>query len=800
MPLFWLSLAFMAGILFSARIQLPTSIWLVIAGISSIIVLVLSWRRIRRTFSDIEPIQSQTPTPQFYLLIPFFLALGALRFQISQPDLNSPDFIAFYNHSGKEMRVTGTILKPPQITENHVVLRIGVDGIQPYGGTQLLPAHGSIAVLLRGERTWRYGDRVMVRGELESPPEFEDFSYRDYLAQQGIYSYMRNVRAYRISSDGGNWLLRIIYGYKEYALDTLYRLWPDPEASLLAGILLGDESGIPENVDKAFRDTGTSHIIVISGFNITIIAGLLMGVFSRVFGGGQFGVRRAAVFVLLGIAAYTILVGADAAVVRAAIMGGTAVFASLVGRRQDGLNTLALVAAVMAAFNPLVLWSISFQLSFAATLGLVLYAEPLKEVFEVLASRYVPVETVQKWSRPVGEYLLFTLAAQVLVLPIIIYNFQRVSLSSLIANPLILPAQPPVMILGGLALLAATIYYPLGQVLAWIAWPFVVYSIRVVEWLAAFPGGAISLGEVSAVLVIAFYILLFGLTLAGSRSRKVAELIKPGVVLVGLILATVLVWRVALAAPDGRLHMTLLDVGNGDGILIQSPSGHSILVDGGPSTRALSDALGRRLPLGQRQLDWLVIAATGESQIGSLPANLDRFPPKNVLWAGPTQGSYPIRNLQAKLAELDIPIVLAVSGQVLDLGQGAYLHLLEVGERGAVLLLEWNHLRVLLPVGLDFETLERLQTLPELKRLTALLLAESGYAPVNPNDWIENLTPQIVLLSVAAGDPQGLPSPETMATIDGYNILRTDQNGWIELSTDGEQMWVEVEKKRAKSP
>jgi competence protein ComEC len=688
MLLFWLSLAFMAGILFSARIQLTATIWLVIAGISLLLVLAVSWRRTRRAFSEIDSIPRKKLPPQFFLLIPFCFALGAARFQISQPDLHSPEFIAYHNDSGNEVRVIGMVTKPPQVQENRVALRIGVEGIQPYGGTKFLPAQGSLEVRLPGNEAWQYGDRVMVRGELESPPEFEEFSYRDYLAQQGVYSYMRNARPYRISSGGGSWLLRAIYTYKEYALETVYRLWPDPEASLLAGILLGDESGIPESVDKAFRDTGTTHIIVISGFNITIIAALLVGVFSRIFGRGQFGVRRAAVVALLGIAVYTILVGADAAVVRAAIMGGTAMFASLVGRRQDGLNTLAVVAAVMAAFNPQVLWNVGFQLSFAATLGLVLYAEPLKGAFERLASRYVPVETAQKWSPPVGEYLLFTLAAQVLVLPIIIYNFQRISLSSLIANPLILPAQPPVMILGGLALLAGTIYYPLGQILAWIAWPFVVYTIRVVEFLASIPGGALNLGEVSAVLVITFYAVLFGLTFAGTRSRKAAELIRPGVVLVGLIVLTVLVWRVALAAPDGRLHMTLLDVGTGDAILIQSPSGRTILVDGGPSTRSLSDGLGRRLPIGDRQLDWLIIAAAGEGQIGGLPANLDRFPANNALWAGPAQGSYPTRELQAKLVESDIPIVSAETGQVLDLGEGAFLRILDVGS-GCCCPLAW---------------------------------------------------------------------------------------------------------------
>jgi competence protein ComEC len=709
--------------------------------------------------------------------------------------MGSSEFIAYYNDAGHEVRVIGMIAKPPAIQEDQAVLRIRVDGIQPYGEATFTPVQGFLEARVPDGEDWQYGDRVMLRGNLETPSESEDFSYRGYLAQQGVYSNMRNTRAYRISSGGGYWILSWIYAYKGYALRTLYRLWPDPEASLLAGILLGDESGIAEDVDRAFRDTGTSHIIVISGFNITIIVGLLVGVFGRLFGGGQFGVRRAAIFALLGIAVYTILVGADAAVVRAAIMGGTAVFASLVGRRQDGIATLAVVAGLMAAFNPQVLWNIGFQLSFAATLGLVLYAEPLKAAFERLASRYVPVETAQKWSRPVGEYFLFTLAAQVLVLPIIIYYFQRFSLSALIANPLILPAQPPVMILGGLALLAGTVYYPLGQILAWIAWPFVAYTIRMVEYLAAFPSGAMSLGEVSAVVVIGFYTIVFGLTFAGARSRVLVGWIKPGLALAGLSVLTILVWRVVLAAPDGRLHMTLLDVGTGDAILIQTPSGRSILVDGGSSTKSLSDALGRRLPIGSRQLDWLVVAAAGEDQVGGLPANLERFHPKKVLWAGPAQGSRPARDLQEKFAQMDIQPIIAKTGQALELGEGAVLHVLAVGKRGAVLLLEWENFRALLPIGLDFDLIDGLMDGDDLREVTALLLGESGYAPVNPPEWIDWIRPQIVLLSVDAGDHEGLPSPETLEAIEGYSLLRTDQNGWIELSTDGEQLWVEAEVK-----
>jgi competence protein ComEC len=228
--------------------------------------------------------------------------------------------------------------------------------------------------------------------------------------------------------------------------------------SLLAGILLGVENGIPQRVQQAFQDTGTAHIIAISGFNISIISALFASLFILLL-----GKRRrwlAAGLSLVVIAFYAVLVGAGASVVRAAIMGGLTLFAVQLGRRQDGLNSLAFVAALMVLFNPILLWDVGFQLSFMATLGLVLYAGPLSQAFTRLASARLPQATVERLTHPVGEYFLFTLAALLTTLPVTVYHFQRLSLSSLVANPLVLPAQPPVMVLGGLAVLLGLIFQP----------------------------------------------------------------------------------------------------------------------------------------------------------------------------------------------------------------------------------------------------------------------------------------------------------------------------------------------------
>lgn len=150
--------------------------------------------------------------------------------------------------------------------------------------------------------------------------------------------------------------------------------------------------------------------------------------------------------------------------------------------------------------------------------------------------------------------------------------------------------------------------------------------------------------------------------------------------------------------------------------------------------------------------------------------------------------------LRERLIEMDVRIIAAEPGHILDLGQDAKLEVLSVTGRGAVYLLEWGEFRALLPIGLDFESMETLINERSLTTVTALLLAESGYAPVNTREWIAHWNPTAALLSVDAGDWRGLPDPETLEALDGYNLLRTDLNGWIHLATDGERLWVEVER------
>ena len=783
LSLLWVSLGFLGGIVLNRFLRASLDVWLIII-LAPIITAMILRRRVARLASL-----------NIWLIAALFIALflGAMRYQQTIHKITPAD-VSWYNDRNYEMLVTGTLIDPPDYRDAYTNLRLNVTQIN--NGQKFFNVSGLLLAHVPIDQIYEYGDELRLRGQLQTPPQDEDFSYQDYLARQGILSYMPTSEATLLPGNDGNPISRAIYTFKDKALDNIYRLFPDPEASVLASMLLGINGGLSDPIQQAFRDTGTAYVIAVSGFKISILAGVFVTLFSRVF-----GVRRGTLLAVLGIAFYTFLVGANDAAVRAALMVTLALIAEQIGRRTQGLNTLAFVAALMALWNPLVLWDAGFQISFFATLGLILYLEPLQRTTENLLARYFPQWNAQEVIKYVLYYFLLTLAVQLTTLPIMAYQFKQIPLIALIANPSITPAQPAVMILGGSAILLSLILFPLGQLAAWFAWPLTAYTIRIVELFERVPHGTIPLGNFSPAFIVLYFAVLLALTFAGSRIKEFFvslyqryKSLSAITVLVALLVCAVLSWRVVANTSDGKLHIAFLDVGSADAVLIQTPSGRHILINGGPTASSLSDALGERISLLNRNLDWLIIASTNENEIASLPRVLLRYQPANVLWSGNQEASFSSRQLSGWLAQQSIPVTLTKAGQTLDLGSGAMLKVLDVSPLGSTILIEWNGFRALLPIGENFDTLTNLQNGKTVGSVTVLLLSQSGYAPLTPPEWIQNLNPQLVVLSVAAGDPSGLPDQHTLDALTSYSLLRTDRNGWIEIITDGRQMWTATQK------
>ncbi|GAB4570354.1 MAG: hypothetical protein Fur0017_16760 [Anaerolineales bacterium] len=786
MPLLWISLSFLAGIVLAASFHLPTWTWALIALAFFLLALFLrnSQRFTRFSFLVTYP---------FLTLLPIFLFLGSAYYQFRQPNIDA-FHIAFYNDRSYDLLITGSLVEPPDYRDKYTNLKVNVTAVDTGNGD--LPVSGQILVRVSPNEEYQYGERIRLRGELKTPPENEEFSYRDYLARQGIHAYMTSAHVTRLPGNDGSLIYKLIYSFKSKLVENTYKIYPDPEASLFAGILFGVDTGLPKKLQEAFKNTGTAHIIAISGFNIAIIAGLFFSIFKTLLKNERLGAVLAAIFVFL----YAFLVGGDPAVMRAAIMGSLSLFARQVGKRNAGINTLAAVALIMAFINPLTLWDVGFQLSFFATLGLILYAEP----FSNITARFIEKITQQDNSAIVSiinENVILTLAAQVMTIPLMAYYFNRISVISFIANPFILPVQPAVMILGGLAVFVSLMIFPLGQFLAWIAWPFAGYTIRVVEFFDKFPNGVIILGDAPLWIIYMTYTSLLLVTFNGSAIqawfKSAVSSLRAAALTLSLALAFICMltfWSASARSGDGRFHVTFLEAGSADAVLVQTPEGRNILINGGASASELSDELGRRLPFFTRKLDWLIIASTQEDQLAALPRVVERYQPENVLWSGNVQASFSSRLLDEYFAQHEIPAFRAEVGQRLELGDGAFIEVQAEGPRGSVLLIEYGNFRVLLPIGVSEGTFESIEYGNSVGKVDVLLLADSGYAPSNPPDIFENLNPQLVVLSVAAGDLDGLPSQDTLDSLEGYSLLRTDRNGWIDINTDGVEMRINVER------
>lgn len=412
------------------------------------------------------------------LLIAF--SIGAIRLQ-SALDLQEEAQAEWDKYSGT-VTMTGMVTTPPRRSEWMTQVPLEVQQLILEDGTEVKAARGMVLVWLTKNSQVSYGDRLQVQGKLNIPGEGEGFSYKDYLARQGIYSLMAFPRVRVLSRHSGNPFFSALYETRNTAYRTLRQMVPMPEAAVLAGILLGLDKDIPEHLYQAYQASGTAHILIISGFNISILSALIARFFRRLLPYAWDALAATATIII-----YTLLVGAEPPVVRAAIMGIVALPAYLLGRRPIHLNVLAFTAALMLFFTPGLLQDISFQLSFLATLGIMVFSDPMKKIVNQLSFKGHLPEEPSKFARWINEYLLVTLEAQIAVLPVLLSHFEFFSLVTLPANLLILPAQPLVMGLGGIALTAGLVFLPAGFIIGKIAWLPVYYSDQIALWMGSLP-------------------------------------------------------------------------------------------------------------------------------------------------------------------------------------------------------------------------------------------------------------------------------------------------------------------------
>lgn len=425
-----------------------TIIWFS-AGIFFLILTILFWHYSKE--AGIKP-------ASLFLLPATILLFAVWRYGLSLP-LDTPDKIWHYNN--QPVIVSGYVVAEPDIRDTSRKLEIAVESIKQLPGRKIF---GKILVTTDLYPEYKYGDRLEFECELKQPEEYKGFAYDRYLARYNIYSVCYYPRLKVISGKGGNYFYAKIFYFKAKLAGLIDSGLSEPESSLARPIVFGGQKGLEQAIRDDFQKVGLTHIMAVSGFNVSILAVVVMAMLLAL------GLSRGRAFyvAVIFLAVYIILVGLPASAMRAGLMGFLVLWALKLGRLNKIINSLVLSAAVMLLINPKILRDdVGFQLSFLAIAGLV-YVYPLFEAIR------------QKIKLPklkgVSDAILITLAAQVFTLPVLAYNFSQISLIAPLANLAVLWVLPLLTVLILTAL-------PLSAVLPGLSFIFFLPSLILTKYI-----------------------------------------------------------------------------------------------------------------------------------------------------------------------------------------------------------------------------------------------------------------------------------------------------------------------------
>ena len=666
----------------------------------------------------------------------------------------------------------------------------------------------------------RTGDRLRLTTRVELAEDFDGFAYREYLGRQGVAGIARARSAEVLSGAGGPApALAVLRGTLLHGLNHLV---PEPEAALGAGILLGVRASIAPEINDAFSTAGLTHVVAISGWNIAIVAAIVMALVRPLerTRGGRWTTALAAAST---VATYVMLTGASPSVVRAALMAGAMLVGRLAGSRAHATSALGLAALVMVLAAPALLWDVGFQLSLLATAGLIWFGRSVEA-------------RLARWPTWLREPVALTVAAQLTTLPIILVNFERLSLVAPLSNVLVVPLVPLAMLASALAALGGVVVSvvplgPLGDAAGWFlggaTWLVLRAMIAVGQLTASVPLAAVDV-SLPAPLAVAWFPLLGLASWAlrsgdapdagdrpsvpdeamGATMTALRRLLRPAPACLALV---VLLGAVTVASrPDGRLHLTALDIGQGDAILVESASGSTMLVDGGPDPELTLRRLGANLPFWARRIDVLVLSHPHQDHVAGLVDVLDRFEVRLVIHAGIPFENSAFDTLLANARAGGTPVRTVRAGETFILDARTSFEVLypsaadaaaplpegDINNGSVVLLLRHGGFRALLTGDAEAPVEAALLARDALTPVDVLKVGHHGSTSSTTPSFLAALRPSTAVISSGEGNEYGHPAPETLATLATQPTLavqRTDLDGDVEVETDGRSFRVRTD-------
>jgi len=651
------------------------------------------------------------------------------------------------------------------------------------------PYEKKIRVVCLFESNLKRGDQVRIRGDMKPPRKPGnpgEFDYPAYLAHQGVYynlTAMKPSAVSLISHQSGilQWVDRFRYQGERLTKQIL----PQRESAVLLGMLLGSREGMDEQEYSDFQKTGIVHLFSVSGLHVGFVLLLVAWLLS-------FTPLSKLTRFLVGIIVlmvYGSMVAWPAPVIRAVLMSSLGLLAYYSGRENSLLNALAISGLVILLVDPDALFSLSFQLTFLATWGLVY-------LFPILVDHF----PYKSWAI---DLILIPLSAELAVLPLIAYNFNLFTPSSILSNILVTYLSGGVVILGFIAFLLAPLIPSLASLVLYPAGMFIEGILYIVEAVKNIPGAYWWVATPAIGMIWLYYLALFGAIIAlRSPEQRRYYLISGGCLLVFIL---------SLLIPAGwynrgRLELVFMDVGQGDCILMKSPQGKYLMVDGGGSQ--FYDVGGKTvLPYlhrqGIRRLDMIINTHPDLDHLGGVESVADEIKTGYLGLPESIIESKEYHKLMKIAKSRNIPVVPLRTGQYINLENELKIRVLhpdgqryegnQFNQESVVLEIRFRNFSSLLCGDIPAETMSDILKETE-KPVTLVKVPHHGSKGSLVPGFYKDLKPSYAVISVAENNPFGHPSPAVLQMLanQGIRVFRTDRNGAVTVSTDGQQINVET--------
>ena len=776
-------------------------------------------------------------------LIALAFILGVLRVVLIG-DARMPMYGPMYA-SPRSQQVDGVVLSDVEALGDFARFRLGLERIRA-GGGEWMPADGVLLVSARATSEiaqqrqapyFRYGDKLRVAGRISEPPELDGFDYAAYLARQGIVEVLDARRVTLIREGEGSVFYRTLYGMRRRLAASIAAVVPEPQAALGQATLLGLRRNIPQDLNEAFRRTGTAHLLAISGLHVGVLLGISLAGSAALLGRKH---HLHLIAPLLVIWLYGLLSGMSPSATRACIMGSVYLASLAFGRQRGSLAPIGVAAALMVAVSPSIVYSISFQLSFAAIAGIAAFSDTFGDGLRS------PIERRSLLRAPLAgitDMLGLSLAATITTVPLIAFHFERVSTLGIPVSVLTLPVLPFLIVGNAGAALVGLASAAFAMPFGWLAWGAGAYLSGVVTLLARLPGASVDIGIVGLPVVIAFYgvlILAYGAKvmfpgtvrgflrcMAARRSptnsprrvgslQQAAKMSRSGRIAMWLLVPAAFVasltWSQALTNDD-RLHVMFFDVGQGDAIFIETPGGRQVVVDGGSDPLLMTRLLGERMRFNDSHINIVAATHSNSDHIGGLAQVLERYDVGAVLerrieyesgayeaWerlvdAEEAKGARVIEASAGQVISLDADVRIEVLGPPRELLRGTES---DADNASLVLRLVYGEVSILLTGDIFSEAERGLLASGMALDSDVLKVPHHGSDSSSTRDFLSAVSPAAAVISVGEGNSYGHPHANVVERLREYvadgMLFQTAERGTVEFISDGETLWVRTER------